>query len=55
MDDKETDREKDCCARCRWTEVRARPYGAVDYVCARLGEEVASSLLAKRACSQFER
>jgi len=32
MDKDNADREKDCCARCRWTEVRARPYGAVEYL-----------------------
>lgn len=49
------DREKDCCARCRWTEVRAQPYGAVDYLCRRGGEAIASSESAERACSAFER
>lgn len=55
MDNDDSDREKDCCARCRWTEVRARPYGAVDYLCGRSREEIASSEAAKRSCSQFER
>ncbi len=52
--DEDADREKDCCARCRWTEVLARPYGAVEYRCGRRGEEIASCVIAKRRCSEFE-
>lgn len=54
MDDDNLNREKECCARCRWTEVRALPYGAVDYLCGRRQEAIAASSIAKRRCSEFE-
>lgn len=54
MDKDQEVREKECCARCRWVEVTARPYGAVEYVCKRRQELIASSLIAKRRCSEFK-
>lgn len=54
MDDNDSDREKECCSRCRWTEVRAQPFGAVDYLCGRRQEAITSSVAAKRSCSEFE-
>lgn len=47
--------EKECCARCRWTEVEARPYGAVEYLCKLLRERISSSAVSKRCCAEFER
>lgn len=55
MDDEKKDREKESCATCRWVEIAAKPYGAVDYACIRRQEPLSSSLLAKRRCAKFER
>lgn len=54
MDDNKDD-EKETCAQCRWVEVSAQPYGAVDYSCVRRQEPLSSGLLSKRRCAKFER
>lgn len=53
MDDRK-DREKESCARCRWIEISAQPYGAVDYSCVRRQEKLPSTLLTERRCGKFE-
>jgi len=54
MDDDKKDKEKESCAQCRWVEIAALPYGAVDYSCIRRQEPLSSALLAKRRCAKFE-
>lgn len=54
MDKNEKDRDSDCCARCRWLEIKAQPYGAVEYACENRREAVPSALVTKRRCGKFE-
>lgn len=54
MDQNDKNREPETCARCRWIEIKAQPYGAVEYSCERRKEPVPSALVAKRRCGKFE-
>lgn len=55
MDHVDKNPESECCARCRWLEIKAQPYGAVEYACENRKESVPSALVAKRRCGKFER
>lgn len=55
MAEENKDNEKDTCAQCRWVEISAKPYGAVDYSCVSRQEPLSSTLLSKRRCAKFER
>lgn len=45
---------KESCTLCRWMELKALPYGAVEYVCASRQRTIPSDVVSTRRCPRFQ-